>query len=90
MSRGWRTTRRITAADLFGGMLETHGVREKVVEASQVWESLRKMSPTMTQEPSAEFLEVFRTNNLTRYLTDGTNQVEVSLTERGTVFDITR
>lgn len=89
MSRSWRTTRRIAAADLFGGLLEKHGVREKVLEASQVWESLRKMSPTMTQEPSAKFLEVFGTNNRTRYLTDGTNQVEVSITERGTMLDIT-
>ena len=85
MSRSWRPTRSIAAADLFGGRLE-----EKIIEAQEVWESLRNMIPTMSKKPSAKFLKIFGTTERNRFLTDGKNVLSVLITERGSVFDITR
>lgn len=87
MSRSWRTTRLIAAADLFGGRLEKHGVRETIVEAEDVHEWTAKIGATL---PKGAGGTIPGTTERSRCLTDGTNIMWVDVSKSGYVSEITR
>jgi hypothetical protein len=91
MSRSWRATRLIAAADLFGGRLEKYGVREKVIEPFHPWETVDGQEPLLPKPPDGDPRpKIPGTTERNRFPTDGTNVMSVIISERGSVFDITR
>src|SRR6516162_2989846 len=88
MSRSWRPTRLITAADLFGGRLEKHGVRERVVKQTYgEWAAAMGVTLPRGTNPDAQ---MEGTTERSRCLTDGTNCMWIEISKRGFVADITR
>jgi hypothetical protein len=86
MSTDYRPTRLITAADLFGGRLEKHGVRETVVAAKDVHEMAAEMGLTISGAGG----KMPGTTERSRCLTDGENCLWVEISKRGFVAMITR
>jgi len=72
MSRSWRTTQLIAAADTFGGRLEKYGVREKLIEAFNPWELIDGQEPIMEKPPNGDaWPKIPGTTERNRFLTDG-------------------
>jgi hypothetical protein len=79
--------RLMTAADLFGGRLEKHGVRESIVEPKNVHEWAAEMGFELSAGASGKLPG---TTEHRRCLTDGTNYMWVEISKRGFVASITR
>ena len=87
MSTDFRLRRLIPAADLFGGRLEKHGVREKIVEEQDVHEWAAASGFKL---PPGAGGKIPGTTEHCRCLTDGTNCIWVDISERGFVAMLTR
>jgi hypothetical protein len=87
MSTDFLPRRLITAADLFGGRLEKHGVRERIVKPKDVHEWAAEMGVELAPGASGKLPG---TTEHSRCLSDGTNYVWVQISKRGFVALITR
>jgi hypothetical protein len=88
MSTDYVPGRAITAADLFSGRLEKHGVREIIVEPKSVRELAAKQGYELP--PGASEMLIPGTTERKRCLTDGTNYLSVKITQDGFVDIISR
>jgi hypothetical protein len=87
MSTDYRPKRLITAANLFGGRLEKHGVREMIVKEQDVHEWAAGMGFKLPEGASGK---IPGTTDALRCLTDGTNYMWVEISKRGFVASISR
>jgi hypothetical protein len=100
MSRDFRPTRLIPAANLFGGRLAKYGVREHISDPKnaekEAREWLEREGIELTAEAVAEWTRSFEAVAKisaelgSRCLTDGTNYLWVYISKRGFVEMITR
>jgi hypothetical protein len=86
MSKDFRPSRLITAADLFGGRLKKHGVREIVVEGQDMQGRAAEMGLNLPE--GALGGKMPGTTEYRRCLTDGTNYMWVEISSRGFVASI--
>jgi hypothetical protein len=88
MSRTWRPTKLIVAAELFGGRLAKHGVYERLARADDYsWLTKYGAGKQAARKLAAELADP-KWNM--RWLTDGENCVSVEVSRRGVVVDFTR